>query len=170
PLTRFSSEVLLTRLGQEAMYRSRMKLCRQVLAAPLRHLETVGPARLLTTLTDDIPNIINALNVIPVLCVNAALVLGCLVYMGTMSWLLFAIVLGFMIVGIASYQLPILKVQKIIQLSRKNMDELLAHLRGLTHGTIELKMHHGRRDVLVIKLLDVTTPWLKQNNIYAFRL
>lgn len=170
PLTRFSSEVLLTRLGQEAMYRSRMKLCRQILAAPLRHLESVGPARLLTTLTDDIPNIINALNVIPLLCVNAALVLGCLVYMGTMSRLLFAIVIVFMIIGIASYQLPILKVQKIIQVSRKNMDELLGHLRGLTHGTKELKMHHGRRDAFLNDLLDVTTTALKQNNISALRI
>src|SRR5262249_34044858 len=139
-------------------------------AAPLRHLESVGPARLLTTLTDDIPNIINALNVLPLLCVNAALVLGCLVYMGMMSRLLFAIVIGFMIIGIASYQLPILKVQKIIQLSRKNMDELLGHLRGLTQGTKELKMHHGRRDAFVNDLLDVTTTALKQNNISALRM
>lgn len=170
PLTRFSSEALLTHLGQEAMYFSRMKLCRQILAAPLRHLETVGPARLLTTLTDDIPNIVSAVNVLPLLCVNAALVLGCLVYMGTMSRLLFAIVIAFMIIGIASYQLPILKVQKLIQLSRKNMDELLGHLRGLTHGTKELKMHHDRRDAFVNDLLDVTNTALKQNNISALRL
>ena len=48
---------------------------------------TVGPARILTTMTDDIPTLINALNMLPVLCVNAALVVGCLVYMGILSWL-----------------------------------------------------------------------------------
>lgn len=170
PLTRFSSEVLLSRLGQEAMYRLRMKLCQQVLAAPLRHLEQLGPAKLLTTLTDDIPNIIAAVNVLPLLCVNAALVIGCLVYMGTLSWLLFAVVLGFMIVGIASYQLPIIKVQKIFLSARKNADELLGHLRALTHGTKELKIHHARKEAFVKDLLDVTATSMKQNNIAALRM
>jgi putative ATP-binding cassette transporter len=57
PLARFTSERLLTTLGQEAMHRMRMQLCRQILAAPLLHLEQLGSARLLTTLTDDVPAI-----------------------------------------------------------------------------------------------------------------
>ena len=60
PFSRFTSERLLTKLGQEAMHRMRMQLCRQILAAPLLHLEQLGSARLLTTLTDDIPVITNA--------------------------------------------------------------------------------------------------------------
>ena len=170
PLSRFSSEVLLSRLGQEAMYRLRMKLCGQVLGAPLRHLEQLGPARVLATLTDDIPNIIAALNVLPVLCVNAALVVGCLVYMGTLSWLLFAIVLGFMIVGIVSYQFPIIKVQKIFLAARKNADELLGHLRALTYGAKELKIHHARKEAFVKDLLDVTATSMKENNIAGLRM
>src|SRR5262249_32295105 len=152
------------------MYSARMKLCQQVLAAPLRHLERLGPARLLTTLTYDIPTIINALNVIPLLCVNAALVIGCLVYMGTLSWLLFAIVMGFMIVGIISYQLPIIRVQKTFQIVQKNADELLGHLRALTHGTKELKIHHARREAFVEDVLDVTATSLKDNNISALTM
>src|SRR6185312_16743711 len=38
PLTRFTSEFLLTRLGQDATYKLRMQLCDRMLAAPLRHL------------------------------------------------------------------------------------------------------------------------------------
>jgi putative ATP-binding cassette transporter len=170
PLSRFSSELLLTRLGQDAMYRTRMKLCRQVLSAPLRHLEQLGPARILTTLTDDIPTLINALNMIPVLCVNAALVVGCLVYMGILSWLLFGIVMGFMIVGIASYQLPIIKVQKTFHSARKKAEELLGHLRALTNGIKELKSHCARREAFLSDSLDVTAISLKQNNISALRM
>jgi len=170
PAARFTSELLLTRLGQEAMYESRMKLCSQVLSAPLRHLEVLGPARLLTTLTDDIPNIINALNVLPILCVNAALVVGCLVYMGMLSRMLFAIVMGFLIVGIASYQVPILRVQKILGKARKNADELSGHLRALTHGTKELKIHHGRRESFMKNALEMTAASLKENNISALRM
>ncbi|HEX3642637.1 MAG TPA: ABC transporter transmembrane domain-containing protein, partial [Ktedonobacteraceae bacterium] len=118
PLSRFSSELLLTKLGQDAMYQLRMKLCRQVLSTPLRNLEILGQARILTTLADDIPTIITALNAIPVLCVNAALVLGCLIYMGTLSWSLFGIVVFFMVIGIISYQLPIIKVHKMLRAAR----------------------------------------------------
>src|SRR5438270_704452 len=104
PFTRFTSERLLTKLGQEAMHRMRMELCRQILAAPLLHLEQLGSARLLTTLTDDVPNITNAVLIIPLLCVNAALVIGCIVYLGMLSWLGVLIVLVFMILGVATYQ------------------------------------------------------------------
>jgi putative ATP-binding cassette transporter len=103
PFARFTSERLLTRLGQEAMHRMRMQLCRQILAAPLLHLEKLGSARLLATLTDDIPAITNAVSLIPLLCVNTALVIGCLTYLGILSWGVFLIVFAFMILGIATY-------------------------------------------------------------------
>lgn len=82
PFARFASERLLTRLGQEAMYKLRMQLCEQMLAVPLKRLEQLGTARLLTALTEDVPSITVAISIIPLLCVNAALVIGCLVYMG----------------------------------------------------------------------------------------
>lgn len=169
PLARFTSELLLTRLGQEAMYTTRMKLCEQVLGASLRHLETLGPARLLTTLTDDIPTITGALNVIPLLCVNAALVIGCLVYMATLSWLFFAIIMSFMFLGIASYQIPIIKVQKLFQIGRKDADALVGHLRALTQGMKELKIHHKRRQAFIESQLKATAKSLMENNIQALK-
>jgi len=170
PLARFTSELLLTNLGQRAMYTSRIKLCQQVLAAPLRHLERLGPARLLTTLTDDIPNITGAVSVIPILCVNAALVLGCLVYMAALSWSLFAVVGGFMILAIATYQIPILRVQSVFRSARKDADTLAGHLRALTHGIKELKVHRGRRAAFVKEHLEVTADSLMRNNMSAFRM
>ncbi|MFI5106028.1 MAG: ABC transporter transmembrane domain-containing protein [Terriglobales bacterium] len=93
PLSRFTAEVLLSKLGQGALYTLRMQLCRQILAAPLRHLEQISGPRLLAVLTDDIPSITNAIINLPLLCVNFALVVGCLVYMAMLSPLLFGIVM-----------------------------------------------------------------------------
>lgn len=170
PLSRFSSELLLARLGQDAMYRSRMELCRQMLATPLRYLESLGPARLLTTLTEDIPTVIAALSALPVLCVNAALVVGCLVYMGTLSGRLFAIAIACMVLGMLSYQLPIIRVQKIFELARKDADDLLNHLRALTQGMKELKIHHARREAFVKDALDATAISLKHHNTSALQM
>lgn len=169
-LARFTSELLLTKLGQEAMFASRMKLCQQILMTPLRHLERLGPARLLTTLTEDIPTITGVVNVVPVICVNAALVIGCLVYMATLSWFLFAVTMGFMVLGIAGYQLPIMKVQKLFRDARKNADALQGHFRAITHGTKELKIHRARRGAFMKDQLEANAAFMMRNNISALRL
>jgi putative ATP-binding cassette transporter len=165
PFARFTSERLLTKLGQDAMHRMRMQLCRQILAAPLLHLEQLGSARLLTTLTDDVPAITNAVLVIPLLCVNAALVIGCLIYLGILSWGVLLIVLAFMILGIATYQAPILKVQKIFQAAREHSDRLQEHFRALTLGAKELKIHNERRQAFIREGLEATADALQEHNV-----
>src|SRR5437764_9727589 len=109
PLSRFVSELLLNKLGQGALFSLRLELCRQILAAPLRHLEQLGPARMLAALTDDINNITAAILAIPVVCINVATVVGCLVYMGLLAGKLLALVLLFMAIGLARYQLPVIQ-------------------------------------------------------------
>ena len=170
PFARFTSERLLTKLGQAAMHRMRMQLCRQILAAPLLHLEQLGSARLLTTLTDDVPNITNALLLIPLLCVNAALVIGCLIYLGVLSWVVFLIVLGFMILGIATYQVPIIKVQKIFRVAREHADRLQEHFRTLTLGAKELKIHNERRHTFIKEGLEATADALQKHNVVGQNL
>lgn len=170
PLARFISELLLTKLGQEATYSLRTKLCTQILAVPLQHLETLGPARILTTLTDDIPTITGALTVLPVICINIALVVGSLVYMATLSWLLFSIVISFLILGIVGYQIPIMRVEKIFVKARRSADALMRHLRALTYGTKELKIHSIRRQAFVRQNLEASAESFMRHNISALRL
>jgi putative ATP-binding cassette transporter len=170
PLTRFTSECLLTKLGQGAMYELRMQLCRQCLAAPLRHLEELGNARLLAALTDDIPTITNAVTTIPLVCVNAALVVGCLIYLGILSWILFLVVFGFMVFGIMTYQLLIVKVGPIFGRARKDTDVLQDHFRGLTYGCKELKVHRERRHAFIRQSLDKTASSLRRDNTAALNL
>jgi putative pyoverdin transport system ATP-binding/permease protein len=170
PFTRFASERLLTKLGQQAMHRMRMQLCRQILAAPLLHLEQLGSARLLTTLTDDVPNITNAVLIIPLLCVNAALVIGCLIYLGILSWVGFLIVLVFMILGVATYQIPIIKVQKIFRAAREHGDRLQEHFRALTLGAKELKIHNERRHAFIKEGLESTADALQEHNVAGQKL
>ncbi|HEY6351945.1 MAG TPA: cyclic peptide export ABC transporter [Candidatus Angelobacter sp.] len=170
PFARYTSERLLSRLGQEAMYNLRLQLCRQMLVVPLLHLEQLGVPRLLTTLTDDIPAITNAVSIIPLLCVNAALVVGCLIYLGILSWTVLVVVLVFMVLGIATYQLPIIKVQKIFGLARREADVLQRHFRGLTYGAKELKMHNQRRQAFVKEGLEATATAVQRHNITGLNL
>ena len=170
PLTRYVSQRLLIDLGQRATFDLRMKLCRQMLSAPLRHLEGLGAPKLLTALTDDVPSITNAVTIIPVLCVDAALVIGSLIYMGMLSGTLLAIVLIFMALGIVTYQTPILRVEKIFRLARGDVDKQQANFRGLTQGIKELKIHASRQSAFLRDGLEATAKSLLKYNTRALNL
>lgn len=165
PLTRYGSEMLLTRLAQDALFTLRMRLCRQILAAPLRHLEELGAHRLLTVLADDVPIVTGTLVVFPLLCINIAVAAGGLVYLGLLSWVMLLAVLGFMVVGIITYQLPIMKAMSALRHAREDADNLYGHFRSLTLGTKELKLHHRRREAFITKVLQETAASLRQHNV-----
>ena len=165
PATRFASEILLTRLAQGALFRLRMRLSRQILTAPLRHLEEVGSHRLLAALTDDVPTITNTLVLIPILCINIAITIGGLVYLGWLSWFVLLVVLGFMALGILTYQLPVIRALRYFRLAREDGDALYNHFQALTNGTKELKLHSRRRDAFLSQVLESTAASLQKRNV-----
>ncbi|HEX8145060.1 MAG TPA: cyclic peptide export ABC transporter [Pyrinomonadaceae bacterium] len=163
-LSGITSKIILIRIAQGATLDLRMSLSRQMLATSLRHLEELGPHRLLSTLTDDIPVISNALISIPLMCINFAIMVGCLIYLGWLSWLLLFAVLSFMIFGIITYQVPMTTAQRYLRAGREEHDRLLGHFRALTHGAKELKLHRQRREAFLTKVLRETAMSLRRRN------
>lgn len=170
PVTRYVAEVLLIRLGQGALVDLRMQLSGQILSAPLRHLEEIGAPRLLAVLSEDVPVITNALLAIPILCINIAIVVGSLVYLGWLSWVVLLAVLFFMAVGIVTYQLPIIKAMRHLRLARENGDALFGHFRALTEGTKELKLHGRRRRAFLDGTLKTTALDFRRNNVKGMEI
>lgn len=165
PLTRIAAELLLAHLGQGALFELRMALSRQILGVPLRRLEELGPHRLLAALTDDIPSITNVVTVIPILCINAAVAVSCLVYMGWLSWPMLLAVLAAIVLGIVSYQLPVAKSFQHMRLARREGDSLLNHFRALTDGIKELKIHGERRKAFLTDSLQTTAAEFRRHNL-----
>ena len=164
PLTRFVSETLLARVSQESLFNLRLILSKQITSAPLRHLEKLGAHRLLTALTEDIPTITNALLFIPILCVNLAVVFFGLLYLSSLSLAVLGVVLGFMALGIITYQLPSLKAMKALQRAREYTDDLFRHFRDLTGGIKELKLHRARRRAFLSDVLLSTAASVRDRN------
>lgn len=167
PISRFVSNYLLIRLAQGITFDLRMGLSRKILSAPLRHLENVGPSRILASLTDDIMAITGSLVQIPLLFLHTTVILGCLGYMAWLSWQLFLVVLGFVAVGIATYQLPLPRALRHFRLSREGWDKVLESFRGITEGTKELKIHRPRREALMTERLEPAASIQKHHNIVA---
>ena len=145
PLFRFLSQILLIDLTQRSLLAFRLRLARSILAAPLRHLETVGPHRLLATMTTDIATLVDSIAMIPTMVMHAAIVVSCLVYLGWLDGKVLLEIAGFIVLGVVSYQLPILRAIRHFVKSREIMDSLVKDVRALTEGTKELKMHRRRR-------------------------
>lgn len=167
PLARFTSESLLIRLGQGALLELRMRLCRQILATPLRRLEEFGAPRLMSSLTDDVPTITNALLAIPVICINVAVVIGGLIYLGWLSSWVLLMVLGFMAIGITTYQLAIIKAIRFMYAAREHTEALFRHFRALTDGTKELKLHRRRREVFAEDVLKTSATAFRRETVRA---
>ena len=165
PITRFASEAMLITLSSKAVLDLRTRLSRQILSAPLRRLEEVGPHRMLATLTEDIPTIGGTFVNIPILCLHISIVLGCLVYLWVLSWQFFLGVIGFMIVGTLSYQIPLRRGMRAFIVVREEWDKLFKHFEAVTSGVKELKLHHDRREAFLTKALYPTGASLRRHAI-----
>lgn len=144
-VTNFASQVLLVHLSQTAVFDLRLGLSKRILAAPLRHLETIGAHRLLATLTGDIQSISDTAFILPFVFVNIAILLGCQIYLLWLSPMVFLIATGFLFLGAVSYQMPTVKAFSLLKQARDQEDKLLNHFRAIILGSKELKLNSHRR-------------------------
>ncbi|WP_293154730.1 MULTISPECIES: cyclic peptide export ABC transporter [unclassified Microcoleus] len=161
------SQFLLIYLSQEAVYNLRLSLSRGILSSPLRQLEELGASRLLATLTDDVGTLSNTIFVIPFLCIDIAIVVGCLIYLSTLSGAVFAVVFAFLAVTIGAIQLLLNKMRKFFDLAREEKDVLFKHFRSITDGIKELKLHSLRRQEFFTEELQVSAADSRDYNLQA---
>ena len=169
-ITSIISQVMLVRLSQNAVFQLRMRLSHQILASELRHLEQLGNPRLLATLTDDVQSIANAVHDIPFLCIDIAIVAGCLLYITWLSWTVLLMVFCLILVAVATNQWLLKKGQKFLTLAREDQDLLFKHFRTITEGVKELKLHYGRRQVFLTQDLGETAATLRRHNVRGLTL
>lgn len=163
-ISRVLSQLILIRIGQGTIYDLRMKLCRQILAAPLRQLEEIGGYRILVVLSEDVMTITSAIMFVPVICTSLAVVVACLIYLASLSWVVFWAAVTFMVVALLTYQLPSLKASHYFKLAREEGDAIFKHFRSMIDGAKELKLHHNRREIFFSKMLQSTAMSFRRLN------
>jgi putative ATP-binding cassette transporter len=147
------SRILLVRFSQAAVFELQMQLCRQILAAELKSLETLGLPSLLVILTEDIQAIAVAAGVLPVLMINIAGTVGCMVYVSWLSWQVLVLVLGITLVASLSCRWFLVAGRRGLAAAREQQDRLFQHFRSLIEGIKELKLHYlGRQDFFELDL------------------
>ena len=164
-LTSTWSRILLTRAVQRTSADLRWDLSRRILATPLPQLEELGIPRLFVALTDDVQVIMNALRNIPSLAVNSAILIGCSIYLGWLSWTTFLAIGALIGLGLGSYWGLLAHRLPVIRLARREQDTLFRHFRTLTEGMKELKTHRQRRLAFLCQALEPTIERLRHYNV-----
>lgn len=160
---RVLAATLLVHLSQQSLGTLRAHLSRQILAAPLPRLEQLGSHRLLAALTEDVHAVAEIFDRLPVLCMNLALIAGCLVYMGWLSPGLLAATLSLLALGILGFRRAQRHALPALERSRAAGDELQRHFRALTDGAKELKLNAGRREGFLHGALAETLEALRRH-------
>jgi len=168
--TSIITRVVLIRLSQNAIFELQMRLSRQILASELSILERLGSPRLLASLTEDIQAIANAIYVLPFLCINAAIVTGCLVYITYLSWQVFLLVAGLCAIAMASTQILLRRGRNSLAQAREVQDRLFSYFRAITDGIKELKLHALRRQDFLNADLQVAADRYRHYNVRGLTL
>lgn len=164
-VTSVISQIMLTRLSQNAVFQLRMRLSHQILASELSHLERLGNFRLLATLTEDVQAVSNAVYAIPFLCIDIATVLGCMLYLAWLSWAVLLMVCCLLVLVMGTNYWLLKAGKRLFTLAREDQDQLFKHFRTITEGVKELKLHYTRRQVFLTQELQPTAASLRRHNI-----
>lgn len=164
------SQVMLVRLAQQAVFQLRLSLSRQILSSELAHLEKLGAPRLLATLTDDVQAVSDAVRLVPFLCIDMAIVVGCLLYIIWLSWKVFALVCLLTVVALGSCRWLLKRGQTWLARAREEQDQLFKHFRTVTDGTKELKLHYQRRQAFLKEDLQTSAAAFRRYNVRGLTL
>jgi putative pyoverdin transport system ATP-binding/permease protein len=145
-ICRTTSHVLLTRVTLDATTELRIKTYRQIMNAPIAELEKLGSSKLLVAITTDVIRIVFGATLVPNVLVNLVTITGMLGYIFLLSSDIFWFTVGAIVFGVVTYQVPMYIGSKYFQRGRNKMDVLQESIRGLIHGTKELKLNKVKRD------------------------
>ena len=162
-----ASHLLLVRFSQSTILEVSLTLCGKIVRGPLRLLEQRGSAQILVTLTDDVSSVTWAVQCLPQLALNAAVVAGCGVYLAWLSWPLFVGAAAVTLLGGLVGKLLHDRAFTMILAARDARARLFEHFRSLTAGLKELMMHRARREALVGGKIRAAADDYRRSNLTA---
>lgn len=174
-ITRIIADISLLELGQTAVNDMRLHLSNKLVDTSYRKLQKLGKHRLLAMLTDDSQVISQAVEQLPILLVNAGIVIACLGYLGWLSVPMLGLTVVLLVVGLAVFKLPEGRAISALSKAREGKDKLFDQYRLLTDGTKELQLNEQRRQQFFRYQLEPTSLSYKKDfvrgmSIYAIAL
>ncbi|MCI3945706.1 ATP-binding protein [Pseudomonas syringae] len=146
------------------MTRLRIALCRKILGTPLEEVDRRGPANVLTMLTNDIPQLNTTLIVIPTVLVESAVFLFGIAYLAYLSWVVFAVTLSLMLLGVVLYLFFFTSGVMVSNRVRDEFTSFNEYTHALVFGLKELKLNGIRRDWFSRSAIDASSTRVARFN------
>lgn len=139
------SDIATNVVGQRIVASLRKELCTRILTAPIARVEQYQVHRLITVLNSDVDTISNFSFLFSPLAIAAAITIGCLVYLLTLSVVLFPVALVAIAAGMVIQHVAREHGIQHFTHSRDVEDELQKHYRAVIEGAKELRINRVRR-------------------------
>lgn len=143
------SEITLVRLSQDATYRLRMELSRQLMDTPLMKINEFGESELIVIATSDVGRFITALQTLPTLFCNIIVILSSISYMAWVSWRLAAALSCVLVVGVYVYQRVERRPLEDMTQYRKLLAGNYQNFKTIIHANKELKLNQERAEAFL---------------------
>jgi putative ATP-binding cassette transporter len=140
-----SNHLLSRALHHDVLPAFREEIVRRFLAAPLRTVERIGPARLLGAVTEDVQQVAFASLNLGDLARNISAIAACLFFMLWLSPALFPVALGALAVGLALFSALSARARRSVARARVAQERAMVDVRAVLEGMTELKLDASAR-------------------------
>ncbi|MFK8332685.1 cyclic peptide export ABC transporter [Pseudomonas sp. BJa5] len=154
-------------VGQRIILKLRKELGEKVLCAPIDQIERYKSHRLIPVLTHDIYTIRDFSFAFAPLTIALTVSLGCLGYLAMLSWPLFLLLVGGLVLGLGAQLVARRRAIEGFDKAREAEDELQKQYHAIAEGAKELRMHRPRRNRLFNQRILGTAEAICQTQIRA---
>lgn len=141
-----TANILFQVLRQKAAADLRAKVAERVMDAPIRHLERLGAGKVQSALADHAIHVAQFFVSLPGVLTNGVIVIGCMVYLATLSGYVFLAGGAVILCGSIGYCYAYTKAIHHLHRASEMQDRLFGHFRSLTDGAKELRQNRRRRE------------------------
>ena len=167
-LSRIVGGVLFAQLSQSTMGKMREHISQRVAEADFRDLETLGPARAQTIVTEDATHVSMLFFALPNLLMHGSIVGGCLAYLAWLSWPVFLLASAVVVLGSLGYRLGDARAIRALEAAGQAQDRLFGYFNALFSGAKELKLHQERARSFMQESLHPEIDAVRRHRTNAF--
>ncbi|MFJ1299114.1 cyclic peptide export ABC transporter [Pseudomonadota bacterium AL_CKDN230030165-1A_HGKHYDSX7] len=141
-----TANILFQVLRQKAAGDLRARVAERVMDAPFRHLERLGAGSVQSALADHATHVAQFFVSLPGVLTNGVIVVGCMVYLASLSWYVFLAGGVVILCGSIGYCYAYAKAIHYLQRASEQQDRLFGYFRSLTDGAKELRQNRRKRE------------------------
>ena len=161
------SQLILSRVSVRLTTEIRKRLYYRIVNCSVDSLEKTGPSKIINAMTMDVNRIVAGARVAPPVLISLVTVVGMLFYIWMVNSEVFYFVIICLIIGVVTYQIPMIFGGRYYDRARKSMDELQESFRAIVLGAKELKLNRKKRDSFIENDLLSVESKIKSDNLKA---